>query len=375
MSRARPSLTFACVYNDEDTLRECLAASLARISDAPDMELITVDNRDHSFASAGAALNHAVRLSTKEVVVMAHQDAYVHSPDLIRETARHLWDGTFGLLGPVGVDSAGFVVGRMRDRTALIGRPSPEPTAVDSLDEVLMMARREVLLEHPITEDADLSWHAYGVELSARLRRSSIGTAACDMAVTHNSRNLNLARLEDAHARIAELNPDVLPLRTTCGTIGDAPAPRASMLRRARRLAGRKRRALLIRVRQARARQSRPPQVDLRETLQDLAWTDHPLAIINVDAVGRFDEQAGGTIRLTRDGRPVTFAAVGGVDEALRVIEAVPEDQSALVTNLSVEDLSAIRRAGRRHLLGGYAGEYWLLFGPIVDTVPPHWFR
>ena len=69
--------------------------------------------------SAGAALNHAVRAAQHDVVVLAHQDAYVHDPGLLQDAARHFDDGHYGLLGPVGMASDGWVVGSMRDRASL----------------------------------------------------------------------------------------------------------------------------------------------------------------------------------------------------------------------------------------------------------------
>ncbi len=57
--------------------------------------------------------------------------------------------------------------------------------------------------------------------------------AAVDIPLTHNSLSTNLARLDEAHAAVAALHPDRLPLQTTCGVItasGGTRTPRRAGL-------------------------------------------------------------------------------------------------------------------------------------------------
>ncbi len=70
---------------------------------------------------------------------------------------------------------------------------------VDSLDEVLFMMRRDQILRHPLSEEADLSWHAYAVEYGARLRSMGYRVAVANIPLTHNSLTINLDRLAEAH--------------------------------------------------------------------------------------------------------------------------------------------------------------------------------
>lgn len=214
-------VSVVCVSNDPRVLAVCLRRSLARLTDDPDeTELVVVDNREGAFASAGAALNHGASVARHDVVAFAHQDVYLHSVDALeRAAATLLSDGTIGLLGAVGITADDDVVGTVRDRVVLIGAPAPAPRDVDSVDEVLFLLRRSDVLDRPLTEDPDLAWHAYAVEYGAHELSTGRRVAAVDLAVTHNSMTVNLARLAEAHARVAALHPDQVPLRTTCGVV------------------------------------------------------------------------------------------------------------------------------------------------------------
>ena len=145
-------LTIACVFNDIAVRKHCLDRSLAAYTGPVEIEYLPVDNTGHIFTSAGAALNHAARLAYHEVVVMVHQDVYLHDVDQLAAAARGLEDPRWGLLGANGVTARRQSAGRLRDRVILIGQPAPRPVEVDTLDEVLVMARREDLLTEPLTE-------------------------------------------------------------------------------------------------------------------------------------------------------------------------------------------------------------------------------
>lgn len=226
---SRVPVSVVCVYNEPGVLESCLRRSIdAGLVDAPETELIAVDNRAGAFATAGAALNHGARSARHSVVVFVHQDVILHSlPALETAAARLVDDPGIGIIGAVGIDSIGTIVGRMRDRVARIGISAPEPIDVDSLDEVLLMVARDRVLRDPISEDPLLAWHAYGVEYACRVRGAGQRAVACDLEITHNSLTVNLARLDEAHQRVGQLFPQLLPIRTTCGTIrgGKGPQP------------------------------------------------------------------------------------------------------------------------------------------------------
>ena len=219
------SVSIVCVYNDPAVRRECLDRSVRAYGrHAPGVEYLPVDNVDGRYRSAGAALNHGASLAGNNVVVFVHQDVFLHSLAVVIRVAGQMQAGGLGVLGAVGVRRDGRIAGRIRDRAVLLGVPVQQPADVDSVDELLFMVPRPLVLRHPLTELPDMAWHAYGVEYGLRVRRLGLRVGVTDIPLTHNSRTANLARLDVAHAAVAARYPELLPVRTTCGVVARQPS-------------------------------------------------------------------------------------------------------------------------------------------------------
>ena len=65
-------LTIACVFNDPAVRRHCLDRSLEAYDGPVEVEYLPIDNTTHAYPTAGAALNHAVRMAHHDVVVLVH---------------------------------------------------------------------------------------------------------------------------------------------------------------------------------------------------------------------------------------------------------------------------------------------------------------
>lgn len=372
-----PRLSVVCVWNDPAVRAECLDSSF-RDADPATVEYLPIENVGQRFTSAGAALNHGARLARHEVVVMVHQDVHLHSLERLREVARELLDGTWGVLGACGIGADGAVIGTVRDRVQLIGRDAPVPVDVDSLDEVLFMVRRDRLLTHPLSEAPQLAWHAYAVEYGARMRRLGLRVGAVTSAVTHNSMTINLDKLDVAHSHLGAAYGDLLPLRTTCGVIAGPqarPLHDSSLVRRH----GWRRRWLhesRLALRAGRSTYHRSVLADIRIDVDALDWPRHaPLTVVNLDPDRAFADSAA-PLTLNRAGRPVLFTALASVDEAARVLAGAGREESFLVTNLRAADVRHLTRAlasstGTR--LGVHERDLWLLVGPVADGSPAEW--
>ena len=373
-----PGLTVVCVFNNRAVREECLDRSLAPHLESGDVEYIPVDNTEHAYSSAGAALNHGAALARHDVVVFVHQDVFLHSVDALVEAASHLRDETWGVVGANGITAAGESVGRMRDRLEIIGVSAVVPVAVDSLDEVLFMVRRDRIVAHPLTEDPDLAWHAYAVEYGLRMQRLGLGVGAIDLACTHNSLTINLARLDVAHRRIAALYPERVPISTTCGVVG----PKSSTWRDAPVVRDHRWRLRWLknsaRARQAR-RHLRLPVVlsDIRHDAELLDFSEYSaLNVMNLDATGTFAAVARGPLDLSRNGRRFVFWTAATVDEVVAQVSALSPSTSTLVSGLLPEDLA--RLAGRLPdgggwLMGVHDSSLWLLGGPAASELPSQW--
>jgi hypothetical protein len=369
-----------CVYNDPAVRERCLDASIRALSDeADDVEYLPIDNVGGAFASAGAALNHGTALAAGDVVVFVHQDVWLHSLTALKAAAGELLRSDYGLLGAVGITLSDRMVGRIRDRVILTADAVTQLAEVDTVDEVLFMASRSQLASHPLTEAADLAWHAYAVEYGLRLRRLGLRTGVADIPLTHNSLSTNVERLDVAHRAIAEAYADLLPVQTTCGLITSkrvepARTPplqpfrwRYRWLRESIELRG--------------ARRPASPAVmvlaDIRHDIDDLVSCapGHHLSIVNRSSGADFADGSVGRLELPRFGGVVSLAA-----SSLSRLPALIRDQAPgswlLVTNLSRTDIAELSQslAGRPSVLGFHSSTgYWLLLGASAAELPLKW--
>jgi hypothetical protein len=342
------------------------------------VEYLPVDNVDGRYRSAGAALNHGAWMARNDVVVFVHQDVFLHSLAAVTRAAGQLRPGGLGVLGAVGVRGDGRIAGRVRDRAVLLGAPVQQPVDVDSVDELLFMVPRPLVLRHPLTESPDMAWHAYAVEYGLRVRRLGLRVGVTDIPLTHNSLTTNLARLDVAHAALAARYPEMLPVRTTCGVIASKTARSASggwlgsqrwryswlreslTARRARRITG----APIV-------------LADIRRDVDSVIERapDRRLRIVNCSGQARFMDADGGPLELTRRNGSVVVDARQISDIPAALAEGQPGSWF-LLTNMPQEDLGHIgsRWPSNRQVVGFHAGiGFWMLLGPEAADLPPHW--
>lgn len=379
----RQPVSVICVFNNPAVLQDCLTASVeSGIAEAPATEYIPVDNTAGQFSSAGAALNHGASLARNEVVVFVHQDVYLHSLAALEEVAGMLLhDHSVGLVGAIGVNPDGRLRGLIRDRVIFSGESSNGLADVDSLDEVLFMARREQVILHPLAEDRDLSWHAYAVEYGVRLRSLGLRVAATDIPLTHNSLTINLDRLAEAHAWIAKAYPAQMPVKTTCGTVQEMPSIRTIPL-----LGGlfetHKWRYRWLRESLAAHRLRRQTKVvtvlgDIRRDIDEIcsAAALDSMLVINAAPISRSALPVVDPLALNR--RDVRFSFLTADQTSIpALVRSRPEDQSIAVTNIGFETAGRITDAlrGRPVLLGFHENTGpWLLIGPAVAAALPQY--
>jgi len=363
-------VSIVCVWNDEGVRAECLDASVERLlPTAPGTEYLPVDNRGQVHTSAGSALNSGVRAATNEFVAFIHQDISLHSLVALEEAAGLLADHPdLGVLGAVGITAEGEYVGRTRDRVMLMGRSTSTPVDVDSLDEVLFMARRSDLLAEPISEHPDLAWHAYAVEIGMRARAAGRRVAAVDVPMTHNSMSTNLARLDHAHATLAAMYPEQVPTRTTCGDV-TSPTPVSERTRllaehrwRGRWLVASVRARKAVQLSGARQMVLADMRTEIDRVMPELGV--QRLRILNVVEPGEeYPDEPGGTV-LHRNALEVVISST--TLEGLR--QADLDGQPTLVTNLRADQLAALD-PGPNDVLGLYENYgAWLLTGVEADA-------
>ncbi|MHC3000577.1 glycosyltransferase [Microbacterium sp. HJ5] len=374
---SRTPTSIVCVYNDSEVLERCLAQSIRDgLDSAPQTELIAIDNRGNPFPSAGAALNHGARRARNDVIAFVHQDVVLHSLVALEEAAAVIVaDPAIGIAGAVGIDSRRRILGRIRDRVVPIGEVVTEPRDVDTLDEVLLLVRREHVLKEPLSEDPLLAWHAYGVEYCARSRSAGLRAVALDIPLTHNSLTTNLEALDLAHHRVGELYPGLVPLRTTCGTIwgGDPPSGIGRQLRRMRSA-----RLWWGESLEARALSSITPSspivlADVRILIDETLARGHMKSLRSLDlATG--DGAPTSADGLVRFGKPFSVATVSTA-AAREAIEQRAPTELLLISAADGRDIAALGPLGHLPHVVGHMHEIgvWVLIGVPAATLRPLW--
>jgi hypothetical protein len=380
MSESYASVSIVCVYNNPVVRKRCLDRSIQALSnEASDVEYLPIENENGAYASAGAALNHGVSLAASDVIVFVHQDVFLHSLTALKRAAGQMHAGGFGLLGANGMRSDGRMLGRIRDRVILSGKPVAQPSDVDSLDEVLFMAPRSQLLSNPLTESGDMAWHAYAVEYGLRLRRQGLRTGVADIPLTHNSLTVNLDRLDHAHQAVAAGYTDLLPVRTTCGTVTNKTTQEdgnvwfPSHRWRYRWLLD------SIGMQEARRATGRIPTVfaDIRHDVDDVIDRSpgRRLHVVNCSNGRRFATDGLDPLELPRRDGTVVFTE-SSISDMPTVLASRSPDSWMLLTNLSRLDIKILGPQLTKipSVLGFRASiGFWLLLGAAFTDLPPSW--
>ncbi len=365
----RVPVSILCVFNDRNVLASCLEASVATgLQLAPQTELIALDNCERAYPTAGDALNEGVRRARNEVVACVHQDVFLHSlPALERAAAVLVNSPDIGVLGAVGIDREERIVGRIRDRVVLIGDSAPTPRNIETLDEVIFLARRDQLRESPIINHPTLAWHAYAVEYSLRTRREGKRAVSLDIPLTHNSVSTNMRHLDLAHSWVGATYPEFLPIHTTCGTIHkEGYRAKLELLpRKARNLQRWWRESQIVGRIARRVLPEVTTLADIRFLIDAIAKSGEKNSIRVVDVSD--DRTVPDAVFLERFGRTYS-AASASINEARKMMDQVGQDEVLLVTSLSPSVAEAFRSPYSALGVVGYAEATggWLLVG-----VPP----
>jgi hypothetical protein len=176
--------------------------------------------------SAAAGLNLGLGRAKHECVVCVHQDVFLPEgwdhqfQEQLREAERR-----FGPVGVAGVYGVGEVVkrpgrppaaqrmGRVVDRGRMLHEAPELPGPVATLDELLLLVRRDT----PLRFDPALGFHLYGADFCLQAQERGLGVIALDALCHHNSPS---AGLPDSFFRCARVFARKwahrLPIATSC---------------------------------------------------------------------------------------------------------------------------------------------------------------
>jgi len=179
------SIDVAAAVNDERVLDQCLARS-------PDIANGAMSLRTYvGFKSAGLAYNQALKDSSAEYLVLAHQDVYLprgFAAALSAELHKlEAIDPNWAVAGSIGLDDETKLQGQVWSSGLgrIIGSKSSTPVRSICLDELLLVIRRR----SGITFDPDLpGFHMFGVDVIHQARRLGMCSYILDLPVIHHSR-------------------------------------------------------------------------------------------------------------------------------------------------------------------------------------------
>ena len=234
------TIEIIAAVNDEDVLRSNLSASPCVAEGKVRLHAM------RGFDSAGKAYNAGLERTTADLVVFAHQDVYLPREwemnllDAARWLDEH--DPNWALLGCVGVDGDGRVVGRAWSSglRKVVGRVPATPTAVESFDELVIVLRRDSGVRF---DDGLPGFHLYGTDVVQSAKSMGRTAYVFGGAVVHNSVPVRAVDRDyrRAYRYVQRKCRDRLPIPTTVMpvTAGGWPLRREWLRRVRRRLLGR----------------------------------------------------------------------------------------------------------------------------------------
>ena len=186
-------ISVICVYNNKVILNKYLLKSLW--NQTVDFELIKIDNRDNTFASAAEALNFGGKKAKGDFILFVHQDVDLLYNTWLEDAENILHSiHNLGIAGVAGVCEA-RKISEDRARNIIIhgdnklwGKAISKPELVQTLDECLAVVPRKVFADLKFDEKICNDWHLYTVDYCLSVRKLELYAYAIPMLIYHKSR-------------------------------------------------------------------------------------------------------------------------------------------------------------------------------------------
>lgn len=204
------SFALACASHSE----EILAANLAR---SPMLAQGVTLHVERGAPSAAIAYNRILKATDAPVVVFAHHDVYLpHGWDALLRARLDELPQDWAVFGAYGVGLGGADLGPVWSSSlgSIVGRVPLEPAPVQSLDELLIVLRRDAGLGF---DEALEGWHMYGTDIVQMARAAGRGAYAGALPCIHNDRYHGVLDrdFDNAYQFMRHKWASVLPLHTS----------------------------------------------------------------------------------------------------------------------------------------------------------------
>lgn len=178
---SQPRVTFAAAVNNREILRANLLASPVIASGQFPLVI------EYDPPSASRAYNCLLDRMATELVVFAHQDVYFPAgweEGLLRAIDELEQSGAnWGVLGLLGLDSGGALLGEIWDCSGRIGQRKDAAMRAVAIDELAIILRSNSGLRF---DPALPGFHLYAADILLTARKLGLETYVIDCPVVHN---------------------------------------------------------------------------------------------------------------------------------------------------------------------------------------------
>ena len=212
------NITFAVAANDHRVLEGNFLSSSCLTAGHPHQVII-----QWNYQSAAAAYNDAIDRSNHDIVIFAHQDVFF-GENWMLQLERSLAvlediDPAWGVLGCYGVTAEGRYRGYLYSSCqAVHGGPFEQPIGVETLDEIVLVIRKNSGLRF----DQQLPhFHLYGADIClTAASRGMRSYAICAPCIHNTQQNIVLpAEFYKCCGYLRRSKRQHLPIQTTCARL------------------------------------------------------------------------------------------------------------------------------------------------------------
>jgi hypothetical protein len=180
-----PALHLYCVANDKEILTRDLLRSPEVSAGSVSCSVIW------DAAAASPAYYDAIRNAEADILIFAHQDVFFPQgwfqqlPAICSRLSSS--DPSWAVAGVFGASSDGQLIGHVWDSALgrVCGGPFDNPKGVASLDEIVLVLRRD----SGVAFDPALpSFHLYGTDIVLEARKKGFTAYIFDLPIIHNSK-------------------------------------------------------------------------------------------------------------------------------------------------------------------------------------------
>jgi hypothetical protein len=212
---AQSRITFVIAVNNRDLFEQNFLASPC-LRQLRDHQLLVQEK----FRSAAKAYNDAIDRAQSDLIVFCHQDVLLPDtwPSQFQSALDYLAlsDPKWGVLGSYGKTRDGRGWGHVYSSgRGVIGEALPEPVAVQTLDEIVLILRRSSGLRF---DDSLPHFHFYGADICLRATTMGMRSYAISAFCVHNTNQLLALPDEfyESYRHTRQVWRNYLPIQTTC---------------------------------------------------------------------------------------------------------------------------------------------------------------